>query len=90
MGKHQLYEYPAAVLQSLRPLSVLGLAGGGEVVVGGGGELGPVLHCGAAHCGSVTSTKVLSVHHHRHCVAVYLSLHQIEQVLFDARYQHLF
>ena len=85
MGKHQLYEYPAAVLQSLRPLSVLGLAGGGEVVVGGGGELGPVLHRG-----SVTPTKVLSVHHHRHCVAVYLSLHQIEQVLFDARYQHLF
>ena len=90
MGKHQLYEYPAAVLQSLRPLSVLGLAGGGGVVGGGGGQLGPVLHRGAAHCGSVTPTKVLSVHHHRHCVAAYLSLHQIEKVLFDARYHQLF
>ena len=88
MSKHQLYEYPAAVLQSLSPVGVLGLAGGGGVVAGG--HLGAVLHRAAAHCHRVTPSKVLSVHHHRHCVAAYLSLHQIEKVLIDARYQQLF
>ena len=42
LSKHQLYEYPAAVLQSLSPVSLLGLAGGGGVVCGG--HLGRVLH----------------------------------------------
>ena len=68
LGKHQLYEYPAAVLQSLRPVGVLGQAGGGGGVVAGG-HLGAVPHWAAAHCHRVTPSKVRSVHHHRHAVS---------------------
>ena len=67
MGKHQLHEYPAAVLQALSPIIVLRLAGGGGVV--GGGELGTVF---PRH--DVTAGKVRSIHHHRHSVSLPISL----------------
>ena len=92
MSKHQLYEYPAAVLQSLSPVSLLerDLAGGGGVVAGCRGDLATVFHRTAAHyCHRVTASKVLSVHHHRHLFSLlspllsYLSTDQIEKVLIE-------
>ena len=70
LGKHQLHEYSAAVLQSLRLLALDGLQHvSGD---GAGGELRLV----PWHWGHLATNKVLSVHHNWHDELLLYVLHQ--------------